>query len=128
MLKSKTIAEAIYKQGQGEKTGNIVESVVVFLTKHKMLSMLPNVLFHLTLIAERDKKKNECHFVLAHTVSKELAHATAKKIIGEHVHADNIFTKEDSELIGGFTLKHNGILYDASLKTKLDLLQEKLMA
>ncbi len=128
MLKSKTIAEAIASHEIKNGKGDVIQLVLDFLARHRMLDMLPNIAFHLKLISDKEKKSQECHMNIAHEVLKHEALETAKKITSADLHLDDIHMAHDPELIGGFTLKHNGVLYDASLKNKLDRLQAKLIA
>ncbi len=128
MIKARRIAQELYdhhvKTG-GKDSARLMESLVEFLNKHHMLSFLPKIIFHLERIIENKKEMEECTVITAHPVN----HAAVEHLLQTFVKdSKENQTQVDPDLIGGFKLKHKGIIYDGSLKTKLDLLQAKLSA
>lgn len=129
MLKSRTIAESLYAYHiarPGEDTDEITHTLMSFLKRHHMVSSLPKILFHLKRIQEKDIVLRECKLTSSHELAKETVDILVKNIIDEDATELQVESFVDPSLIGGFILKQNGIIYDASIKSMLKKLEDNL--
>ena len=120
MIKSKQLARALYELSE-DKTQHLEEKFFEFIEKTKLKAQLPQVLYHLEKIAEREKEKTGIQIEVAHVIKGDTI-ASIKK----HLNAENLqeVVKIKKELIGGFRAKWGGVIYDSSIETGLKKLEE----
>ena len=131
MIKSRTIAESLYAHHiahNGKDAQEMAQSLTSFLKRHHMVSSLPKILSHLKRIQEKDTVLRECNLTSSHELSKETMHNLVKGFLKEDAGEVHIESSVDPSLLGGFVLKQNGTIYDASIKTMLKKLEENLTA
>ena len=127
MITSKDIAQTILfaeKQGQTD-TKKLVQNTLAYLKKQGSEHLIPEVL---RILEQESAKEAERESVVIET-SHEMSASTLKQI------KDNLLAGAtekpeqviNEDLIGGFVAKHDGVIYDASLKKKLELLRKELV-
>ena len=120
MIKSRQLAKALYELGE-EKMENLDAKFFDFIEKRKLQAQLPQVLYHLEKIAEREREKKGIQIEVAHEIKGDTI-ASIKK----HLKAENLpeVLKIRKEIIGGFRAKWGGVIYDSSIETGLKKLEE----
>ncbi len=126
MISSKNLADAIYKVSIDSKKSDeaIVESVLSYVKEYKLESILPKAL---TKLEDKIQKKliwNTLFIKSGLEIDDSIVAKIKDKLKAEDVMQT---TKEtDKNLIGGFIATYKGIIYDASIKNKLQLLRNTL--
>lgn len=125
-MNSELLAKSLIGLCAEEKdTKAVVSKFALFLDNHHLRHLLPNILRHLETLAGDEKLRESVHIKTSHDFKKE----TIDKIIslvGGEVSKKEVIVERDEELIGGFVLKHGGVVYDGSLKTYLKKLKTQL--
>jgi F0F1-type ATP synthase delta subunit len=126
MISSKNLASAIYEisldSDKSEK--EITEAVLSYIKGYKLESILPKVIMRLEDKHKKDLSWNtlivESSFgVDDYTIDQIKSRLEAKE-------AKRIVQKVEKNLIGGFVATYKGVIYDASLRNKLQLLRNTL--
>lgn len=125
MIKSKHIAEALHRL----KKENVPEEIIAknfseFVHKNNMIHSVSHILRHLEIKQDIEKERSTCKITSSHQLSSELV--TEIKKFGNAQFQPHQ-TVEDKELLGGFVMKSGGKIYDASLKTQLEILKRTLI-
>lgn len=120
MIKSRQLAKALYELSE-DKTQNIEEKFLKFTEQRNLKAQLPQVLYHLEKIAEREKEKRGIVIEVAHSIKSDTI-----MNIKKHLKVENLseVVRIKPELIGGFRAKYAGNIYDSSIETGLKKLEE----
>src|SRR5690606_19611116 len=97
--------------------------------KQKLLSQVPAILFHLEKIAEQENESKSIIIETAHNINQD----TVQKIkqfmslrVGDNKDLPEIL-KVKKELVAGFRAKQGGNIYDSSIMTGLQKLEEAII-
>jgi len=126
MISSKNLADAIYKISSDSKGNDslIVESILSYVKDYKLESILPKAIARLE---DKIKKKltwNTLFIKSGLDIDDTIVNKIKNKLKAET--AKNIIKKTDENLISGFIGTYKGVIYDASIKNKLQLLRNTL--
>ncbi len=119
----KTIEGLSGKLGFSEVTRNFL----VFITQHKAVSALPDIIRHFVNIYFEKKKKAKATVVTPFKFDgkyEDRLVASLRKLTGRDVDIEYLY---DPELLGGIVVKVGSTMYDSSLKGQLRLLKEELI-
>lgn len=124
------IARAIYLVSKGKSSGEqslISKKVVQFLSKKRLLSKAPDILFHLNKIISEHEGK----VAVKVSSAKRIDEATNKKlaeILIRRYRAKEIDFEEniDEKLLGGFKIEVHNEIIDLTIRNKIEKLQEYL--
>lgn len=121
---SRNIAEA-YKTliNEGCDVDVVANSVASFMKEFGLMSIRENILNHVSLIESEEEKYNTVVVHVADNNHKNKARKIADVLCGENY---PLSTSTDSELIGGFKVRHRGKEWDASIGGVLERLRSKL--
>lgn len=119
MVTADSYAEALYQLTQDEKdSSKVVGNLIALLQKKGHMKLLPNILhsFEAKLAVGRDSQ------TLTFVCAREKDFEKFKNELTDHFeHADAKFTDQviDDSIIGGYILKKDEVVVDASYKKKL---------
>lgn len=142
MITSRDIAQTLlFADRKGDlEAKTLVSNTLAYLKKNNLIHLLPEVLRILEQELEKETEKEsvviETPFKVSEGVLKEisdkvLAPDQTKSDIGSSQMATTSKAGSPKQitnegLIGGFVARHGGVIYDASLKRKLEILRKKL--
>jgi len=125
MVSSDNIVKAIKQNLRDKDLDFSADKIINYLKQNNLLHLLPNIIRKLEVGIESDKKGNTVTLLTSHEFDKELIEKIKSFIQKEK---GNVFDiKIDNSLIGGFVIKGNNKIYDASMKRNLGLLRESLI-
>lgn len=124
------IARAIYLVSKGKSSGEqslISKKVAQFLSKKRLLSKAPDILFHLNkIISEHEGKvavKVSSAKRIDETTNKKLAEILIRRYRAKEIDfEENI----DEKLLGGFKIEVHNEIIDLTIRNKIEKLQEYL--
>ena len=130
MIKSKRLAQALYELSI-KNIDNLDSKFFDFIEKRNLKAQMPSVLYHLERINKLNTEKNGMQIETAHPISKEILgeiKSFASKNISNDKNISEIveMSKIQKDLIGGFRVKYNGVIYDASIMTSIKKLEERI--
>jgi len=130
MIKSKQLAQALYELSI-KNIDNLDSKFFDFIEKRNLKAQMPSVLYHLERINKLNTEKNGMQIETAHPISKEILgeiKSFASKNISNDKNISEIveMSKIQKDLIGGFRVKYNGVIYDASIMTSIKKLEERI--
>jgi len=126
MITSRDIAETLlFVETQGlADTTVFVQKMTGYLKKHHSLHLLPEALRMVEEGARKEKERESVTittpFDLSATVVKDIVKTIAP------LAKEKPMVVLNKELIGGCTVEYGGVVYDASMKKGLELLQKQL--
>jgi F0F1-type ATP synthase delta subunit len=126
MIGARDIAQTILfaEKSKDVDSKKLVRNTLAYLKKQNLTHLLPEVLRILEQHAAAEAERESVVIETSHKVSeKTLSEISDKVLSGAKEKPEQIVNEE---LIGGFVAKHNGVIYDASLKRKLELLKKEL--
>jgi F0F1-type ATP synthase delta subunit len=103
----------------------LVSNTLAHLKKQNLEHLLPEVLRILEQEGLKEAEKESVVIETARVVSESTLKQIAEKLLTGAKENPEQIVNED--LIGGFVVKHDGVIYDASLKRKMELLKTKLI-
>ncbi|VAX31818.1 ATP synthase delta chain [hydrothermal vent metagenome] len=121
--RQKTIKSLSEKLGFSEETGKFL----VFITQHKMVSALPDIIRHFVNIYFEKKKKAKATVITPFKFDgkyEDRLVVSLRKLTGRDVDIEYLY---DPELLGGIVVKVGSTMYDSSLRGQLRLLKEELI-
>lgn len=125
-MNSKSIAFALFSLLDQEISfEKIAEGFTQYVKKNNLQGLLPNVFWYLEYFLKQKAKKESVEIILAHDVSPEII-TDITSFIGTPEGVP-IFTRHDSEIIGGFIARYDGVQYDASIKKQLAQLRQAII-
>ena len=90
------------------------------LVSHGRESLLPRIGKAFEKIAERESKKTDVQLSIAHEKDERSARVAVKDVLAKlKIKTDDLKTRVDPTLVGGWRLEGNGTLVDASYKKAL---------
>jgi F-type H+-transporting ATPase subunit delta len=128
---AKQYAQALFSEikDQAEKDiSGIINNFVEILKKDNCLSQMEKIIFYFNDLWKKEYSLVEAEINTARKISSELKQdlvdyltkiSQAKKI--------NIAEKENDKLIGGFVVKYNDKIIDASVKNKINKFKNSLI-
>jgi F0F1-type ATP synthase delta subunit len=126
MIGARDIAQTILfaEKSKDVDSKTLIRNTLAYLKKQNLTHLLPEVLRILEQHAAAEAERESVVIETSHKVSeKTLSEISDKVLSGAKEKPEQIVNEE---LIGGFVAKHNGVIYDASLKRKLELLKKEL--
>jgi F0F1-type ATP synthase delta subunit len=103
----------------------LVSNTLAHLKKQNLEHLLPEVLRILEQEGLKEAEQESVVIETARVVSESTLKQIAEKLLTGAKENPEQIVNED--LIGGFVVKHDGVIYDASLKRKMELLKTKLI-
>jgi F0F1-type ATP synthase delta subunit len=127
MITSRDITQTILFS---EKNGNIdakklASNTLAYLKKQNLEHLLPEILRILEQEGLKEAEQESVVIETAREVSESMLKQISSKLLDCAEGKPEQVVNED--LIGGFVAKHNGVIYDASLKRKIELLKKELV-
>lgn len=128
---AKQYAQALFSEikDQAEKDiSGIINNFVEILKKDNCLSQMEKIIFYFNEFWKKEYSLVEAEISTAREINSELKKdlveyltkiSQAKKI--------NIVEKENNKLIGGFVVKYNDKIIDASIKNKINKFKNSLI-
>lgn len=112
-INSKKIALAVHKSlRNNEDVDSVFKNLNTYITKNNLEYLIPNIIINLEVLNIDAKKFNTCIISSSHELSDETINNLKEKF---SIDSESTKIKIDKSLIGGFTLLHRGIKYDASI-------------
>ncbi len=102
----------------------LVSNTLAYLEKQNLKHLLPEVLRILEQEGLKEAEQESVVIETSHVVSESTLKQISSKLLTDAKEDPKQVVNED--LIGGFVAKHNGVIYDASLKRKIELLRKEL--
>jgi F0F1-type ATP synthase delta subunit len=127
MFSSKIIAKTLYGmvEDDGRSADYVAQSFFSFLKRFHMLALAPQVLDYLEL--ERERRAGSLSMRITSAVSIEGKTVEKIKRYVKAPQDTHTILATNESLIGGFSAGWEGKVYDASIKTQLEKLREKLL-
>lgn len=100
---------------------------LVFISQHKAVSALPDIIRHFENIYFEKKKKAKATVITPFKFNgkyEDRLVASLRKLTGRDVDIEYLY---DPELLGGIVVKVGSTMYDSSLRGQLRLLKEELL-
>lgn len=128
---AKQYAQALFseiKDQAGKDISGIINNFVEILKKDNCLSQMEKIIFYFNEFWKKEYSLVEAEISTAREINSELKKdlveyltkiSQAKKI--------NIVEKENNKLIGGFIVKYNDKIIDASVKNKINKFKNSLI-
>jgi F0F1-type ATP synthase delta subunit len=126
MIGARDIAQTILfaEKSKDVDSKTLIRNTLAYLKKQNLTHLLPEVLRILEQSAAAEAERESVVIETSHKVSeKTLSEISEKVLSGAKEKPEQIVNEE---LIGGFVARHGGVIYDASLKRKLELLKKEL--
>lgn len=126
MIGSKDIAQTLLFSNKQKEidTKTLVSNTLAYLKKQKSLHLLPEILRILERESALEEKTNSINITTSHEISKEALSKIKEKLFIDSKEVPNQVV--DHSLLGGFIAEHQGVIYDASIKRRLELLKKHL--
>ncbi len=124
MINSYAIARAVYELAQDSENKHVVDNLVVYLQSHNLMPLLDSILNHVEHMHARASAQESLDIVSAYPLSESFV-SELKDVLGAKKTGSQ---KQDQDLIGGFIMEHNGVMYDASISTQLIRLKNALIS
>lgn len=125
----KQYAASLYEsiKGQSDKeTSKIISAFVHFLGRRRELSKVPAIISAFCDIWDREEAEVSAELVTARPVKPVLGAISDYLKIKTSAKKINLKEVVETSLIGGFILRYQDRVLDASLKSNLEILQDKL--
>ncbi len=129
-IKAKKYAEALFlslKDKKREEIGEILDNFINLLNEHNQLALTRKIIFHLEAIYQKESLYCPVSIETKHKLSKENKEEIIKfldsKINGAEIQWQE---KINSEILGGFILRYNDKIYDASFKNRLNQFKKEI--
>lgn len=125
MVSSQIIVETIKNHISSSKdVDGFCDKLLEYLKKNHLLHLLPNILRKLELENVKDLNKKTIHITTSHEFDKELVEKI--KSFASREKGNTFKVSVDEDLIGGFVVKGNNKIMDASVKRNIQFLRESL--
>jgi F0F1-type ATP synthase delta subunit len=127
MFSSKLIAKTLYSMvaDDGRSADTVAGNLWAFLKRHHMLALAPRVVGYIEFEHRRRMKDARLGIFAAFPLGGDLEREIKKFV---NVPQDTaVEVAVDKALIGGFTARWKGQVYDTSIKTRLARLREHLV-
>lgn len=123
-MNSKVLSGALLSLAKNSKdTVGVVKNFVEFLESHHLQDLLPEILRHLERKELEEKKEDTVFIKTSHDVSERSIKEIIKSL---SLPNDSVEVTVDKDLIGGFLVKHKGVVYEASLRNHLRNLRTQI--
>lgn len=122
-------ARALWKMVEGGMDAKkAVHGLLETVRAHGRAELLPRIGKAFARLAEREARKHDLIVSVAREADAEHGKRAAKAALRElGLEADDLKTRVDDTLIGGWRLEGRGVLVDASYKTQLLSLYERVI-
>jgi len=131
-IKPKQYAIALYeaiKDAPREKVRGILDNFVKTLTKNNALRLAPQILDHFTKYANRAEGIANLKIKSAAPIKEDLIEKiknVAPAILGKDFKKINLQQESSLDLMGGFILEAEDMVFDASIKNRFRILKNHL--
>ena len=131
-IKSKQYAISLYeavKDLPNEKIKAVLVNFVKILVKNNAMRMAPQIIEYFEKYANRAEGVGAVKIKTAVPMAEEVIENIKKitpELVGRKFKKVNIKKEVDPVVIGGFVLECEDVVFDASLKNKLELLKNNL--
>lgn len=129
-IKAKKYAEALYQSLANKKESEIneiLDNFVNLLSEHNQLSLIRKIIFHLENIYQKESVvcpvSIETRYKLSKQNKADIMDFLKNKTKGAQIEWQE---KINKELLGGFVLRYNDKIYDASLKNHLNQFNKEI--
>lgn len=132
-IKPKQYAAALFEAVKGlpnDKAKLILANFVKILVKNNALRMSPQILENFEKYASREEGIAEIKITTAQPIKEDLTEFLRKEasnLLGKKIKQANIKKEIKSDLLGGFVIECEDIIFDASVKNKLKILRNNLI-
>lgn len=110
-------------QQQPDQEKVITKAFLQMVDEQGLTALLPFVVRHLEYLHDAYEQEHSVQVTVAHVHKDVDIKKIAAQITGSSV---KMHITEDASLIGGFVLKHQNIIYDASVATQLQAAKRAL--
>jgi F-type H+-transporting ATPase subunit delta len=126
MITSRQLAQALLAMASDgpSDTRKLITLFVNFLKENNLQALAPNIVRHLEIEKKRAEAENRFTITSAYKLNGSAVNNILKAFKSES--GAEVEKSVDESLIGGIVVKHNGVMYDASVKAQLSKLQELL--
>lgn len=129
-IKAKKYAKALYQSLANKKESEIneiLDNFVNLLSEHNQLSLIRKIIFHLENIYQKESVvcpvSIETRYKLSKQNKADIMDFLKNKTKGAQIEWQE---KINKELLGGFVLRYNDKIYDASLKNHLNQFNKEI--
>lgn len=129
-IKAKKYAKALYQSLANKKESEIneiLDNFVNLLSEHNQLSLIHKIIFHLENIYQKESVvcpvSIETRYKLSKQNKADIMDFLKNKTKGAQIEWQE---KINKELLGGFVLRYNDKIYDASLKNHLNQFNKEI--
>src|SRR3989338_7805840 len=121
ILMETAYAQALWRMVTDGKTPHAaVDALRTLLTREGREALLPRIARAFERLAEREMHKTDMILTVAREKDERAAKQKAKVILAKlKIETDDLKTRVDDTLVGGWRLEGRGMLVDASYKTQL---------
>jgi F-type H+-transporting ATPase subunit delta len=129
-IKAKKYAEALFlslKDKGKEEIGKILDNFINLLNDHNQLALIRKIIFHLENIYQKESLYCSVSIETKHKLSKENKEKIIKFLETKTKGAEIQWQEKiNSEILGGFILRYNDKIYDASFKNHLNQFKKEI--
>lgn len=125
--KAYILAKAVYTTLKNtDNKEKVVSSFIIYLEKHSLLALIPNILEELDNIHLKEQGIIKTEVLSSEELNKEELDGI-NKLLKNRLNADiNIQNKQDKSLLGGLIIKYKDKIIDLSFKKQLKNLNKQL--
>lgn len=126
MVTSRQLARTLWELAHEnpKNVKKITDNFVSFLQENNLQALAPQIVRHLEREQQNDSSKQSFSITSAYKLSGTMLNKVLKSF--DSAEGVEVIKEVDESLIAGITVKHNGMLYDTSMKTQLAKLQAAL--
>jgi len=125
--KAYILAKAVYSTlNNTDDKEKVVTSFIIYLEKHSLLTLIPNILEELENIHLEEKDIIKTEILSSEELNKEELDNISRLLKNKLNKDINIKTKQDKNLLGGLVIKYKDKIIDLSLKKQLKNLNKQL--
>ena len=125
--KAYILAKAVYSTlNNTDDKEKVVSSFIIYLEKHSLLTLIPNILEELENIHLEEKDIIKTEILSSEELNKEELDNISRLLKNKLNKDINIKTKQDKNLLGGLVIKYKDKIIDLSLKKQLKNLNKQL--
>ncbi len=120
-VSSRQLAEVLFSSFENlpeDKTERVLSEFLTFCRDKKLMYLLPRVLYHLERMANEKASVNSLRMIFARKQDKSIVDMVSGFIKAK---PDTVVSIDiDEDLIGGFVVLYQNIIFDGSIKRQLN--------
>lgn len=127
-ITAQQLAQVLYRahKDDSKHMRSFMTKFYTFLEKNNRMGLLPHIVRHVRMIKEKEELGDTYEITSHEKLSASAVHDIFKKI--QAPEGVRVIKNVDPEILGGIIIKHNGYIYDASIRAQLDTLRATLLA